>query len=69
VEVYYPYDSSRQTLRADPAAVEAMVDELGLIPTGGSDDHGPGSVKDSIGSVRVPYSVVYRLRSLSGAVT
>ncbi len=69
VEVYYPYESSRQTLRADPAAVARTVDKLGLIPTGGSDDHGPGSVKDSIGSVRVPYSVVDRLRSLSGVVT
>lgn len=70
VEVYYPYESSRQTLRADPGQVEAMAAKLGLVPTGGSDDHGPGSVKDSIGSVRIPYSpVVDKLRSLSGAVT
>jgi len=68
-EVYYPYESSRQVLRADPTTVEAIVRKLGLIPTGGSDDHGPGSVKDSMGSVRVPYSVVEKLRALSGVVT
>ncbi len=70
VEVYYPYADSRQTLHADPATVERIALSLGLIPTGGSDDHGPGSVKESMGAVRVPYSpVVERLRSLSSVVT
>ncbi len=65
-EVYYPYESSRQPLRADPREIETVVAKLDLVPTGGSDDHGPGSVKDAIGSVRVPYSpVVDRLRALS----
>lgn len=69
VEVYYPYEASRQPLHADPEAVEAMVRKLDLIPTGGSDDHGPGSVKDALGSVRVPYSpVVDRLRALSSVM-
>lgn len=65
VEVHYPYEVTRQPLRADPAHVEAVVRRLGLIPTGGSDDHGPGSVKDAIGAVRIPYAVVERLRALS----
>lgn len=66
VEVHYPYEASRQTVRSDPAGMAALVRKLDLIGTGGSDDHGPGSVKEAIGSVRVPYSpVVDRLRALS----
>jgi len=65
-EVYYPYEASRQTLHADPASVAGIVRKLDLIPTGGSDDHGPGSVKDAIGLVRVPYApVVEELRASS----
>jgi len=70
VEVYYPYEASRQPLQADPEGVATLAHDLGLIPTGGSDDHGPGSVKDAIGAMRVPYSpVVEALRSLAGSVT
>lgn len=69
VEVYYPYASARQPVHVDPRTMEALVAELGLLPSGGSDDHGPGSVKDSLGSVRVPYvPVVEELRALSTAV-
>ncbi len=63
VEVHYPYESSRQPLRSNPAEVAAAVHKLGLIPTGGSDDHGPGSVKESLGAVKIPYELVDRLRS------
>jgi predicted metal-dependent phosphoesterase TrpH len=69
VEVDYPYANSRQPLKADPEAMRTLAAKLDLIPTGGSDDHGPGSVKDAIGSLRVPYSVVERLRSVSCPVT
>jgi hypothetical protein len=57
-------------LQADPEAVANLAQNMDLIPTGGSDDHGPGSVKDAIGAMRVPYSpVVEALRSLAGSVT
>lgn len=70
VEVSYPYGASRQTLWADPNKVAMLTQHLGLLPTGGSDDHGPGSVKDTMGTMRVPYSpVVEGLRSLAGSVT
>ncbi len=68
VEVDYPYATSRQPLLADPARVAALAQRLGLVPTGGSDDHGPGSVKDAIGTMRVPYAVVEALRSLAPSV-
>ncbi len=63
VEIDYPYATSRQPIRTDPQLLAALAEQLGLIPTGGSDDHGPGSVKDAMGTVRVPYEVVERLRS------
>jgi len=70
VEVHYPYATSRQPLRADPDEMAELAQRLDLIPTGGSDDHGPGSVKDAIGAMRVPYfPVVEALRSLAGSVT
>lgn len=68
VEVHYPYETSRQPLHADPAHVAALAQRLGLIPTGGSDDHGPGSVKEAMGAMRVPYAVVEALRSRARSV-
>lgn len=69
VEVAYPYELSRQPRPTDPRAMARLVEKLGLVPTGGSDDHGPGSVKDALGAARVPYEVVEELRALAGSVT
>ena len=67
VEVFYPYEGdykgSARSLNPYLGEIPALVAELGLIATGGSDDHGPGSVKESLGSVKVPYSVVEELRA------
>lgn len=63
VELYYPYETSHEPLHPGLAALPDIVRELGLIATGGSDDHGPGSVKESLGLVKVPYSVVEELLS------
>jgi len=68
VEVVYPYEVSRQPRPTDPREMERLVRKLGLVPTGGSDDHGPGSVKDALGAARVPYEVVEALRALAGSV-
>lgn len=68
VEVVYPYETSRQPQPTDPQEMARLVRRLGLIPTGGSDDHGPGSVKDALGAARVPYEVVEALRSLAESV-
>jgi len=67
VEVFYPYEGdykgSARSLNPYLSEIPALAAELKLIATGGSDDHGPGSVKESLGSVKVPYSVVEELRA------
>ncbi len=69
LEVYYPYRMGRAPLYVSAAELAALAEALGLIPTGGSDDHGPGSVNDSLGRVRVPYEVVERLAGAASSVT
>ena len=63
VEVFYPYETNARPLNPHLGEIPALVAELKLIATGGSDDHGPGSVKESLGLVKVPYSVVEELRT------
>lgn len=66
VELYYPYElSPDKPLNPHLWELSALAAELGLLATGGSDDHGPGSVKESLGMVRLPYSVVEELRALT----
>ena len=64
VELFYPYELDQEKpLNPHLAELPGLVRELGLLATGGSDDHGPNSVKESLGTVRVPYAVVEELRS------
>ncbi|MEN3010411.1 MAG: PHP domain-containing protein [Candidatus Bipolaricaulaceae bacterium] len=64
VELFYPYETGwDRPLNPRLAELPPIVRDLGLIATGGSDDHGPGSVKESLGLVKVPYSVVEELLS------
>lgn len=65
LEVDYPYDPARNSLSITVEELRALAEKLDLVPTGGSDDHGPGSVRESLGLVRVPYEVVERLSALS----
>jgi len=65
LEVDYPYDPTRYQLSITVEELRALAEKLDLVPTGGSDDHGPGSVRESLGLVRVPYEVVERLSALS----
>ncbi len=69
LEVFYPYQVGRAPLYVSPEELAALAEELALIPTGGSDDHGPGSVNESLGSVRIPYAVVDRLAAAASSVT
>lgn len=63
VEVDYPY--SEEENQTSIPELRMLAEKLDLIPTGGSDDHGPGSVRETLGLVRVPYDVVERLSALS----
>jgi predicted metal-dependent phosphoesterase TrpH len=66
VEVFYPYEiSPDKPLNPRLWEIPGLVAELGLVATGGSDDHGPGSVKESLGMIRIPYAVVEELRAFS----
>lgn len=62
VEIFYPYEASEKPINPRLQEIPAVAKKFGLIATGGSDDHGPGSVKESIGLVRVSYAVVEELR-------
>jgi len=69
MEVYYPYRTGRAPLYASAAELAALAEELDLIPTGGSDDHGPDSVNEGLGIIHVPYEVVDRLAGAASSVT
>jgi len=68
IEVFYPYACSSAPVQVQPDVIRALGEELGFIPTGGSDDHGPG-VKETMGSVRVPYASVEALAACASSVT
>jgi 3',5'-nucleoside bisphosphate phosphatase len=58
LETYYgPYTS------AEERALRALADEFHLIPTGGSDFHGPGIHPTPLGGRPVPYEAVDRLKA------
>ncbi len=65
LETYYPYDPSGRSLTIEPRVLETMAEKRGFLMTGGSDDHGPDSTKESIGSIRLPYERVEALRALA----
>ncbi|MCI2426508.1 PHP domain-containing protein [Candidatus Acetothermia bacterium] len=62
VEVFYPYLNSSQQLGTAPEDLVRLAKRYGFLLTGGSDDHGPGSVRESIGVVKLPMKDVDALR-------
>lgn len=65
LEVHYPYELAGGPVHIGVEELERLARRLGLIATGGSDDHGPGSGKEYLGRIRVPYSVVEELAALA----
>jgi hypothetical protein len=65
VEGVYPYEPGTYRLAVDQGRLRRLAEELGLIITGGSDDHGPGSPRETLGQVRLPYEVVEELAARS----
>jgi predicted metal-dependent phosphoesterase TrpH len=58
LETYYgPYTQE------DERQLRALADEYGLIPTGGTDFHGPGIHPTPLGGRPVPYEAVERLKA------
>ena len=62
LETFYPYDPSSRSLTLEPRVLQTMAEKRGFLMTGGSDDHGPDSTKESIGAIRLPYERVDALR-------
>jgi len=65
IEVFYPYAPSNgigRSLSVNPRRMQRMAEARGFLLTGGSDDHGPNSTKESLGSIRVPYERVQALK-------
>jgi predicted metal-dependent phosphoesterase TrpH len=61
MESVYPYDPLSRNLTIEPWLLAQKADERGFLVTGGSDDHGPGG-KESLGTIRLPYSHVEALK-------
>jgi len=59
LEVYYPEHSASLTER-----YKSLAEKYGLLITGGSDCHGDARSDVKIGSVRVPYEMVERLKAV-----
>jgi len=59
IEVYYPFHTP-----GDVARYEKICLELGLVMTGGTDCHGPGSSYPSLGVVTVPDETILQLKQL-----
>jgi len=64
IEAWYPYADQRSSAYAEIDISDALVlaDQFDLIPTGGSDCHGPGSGKFRQGEVRVGNELLETLR-------
>lgn len=69
IEVWYPYGEVRSDEYSDIGVEDAdsLAEEYGLLKTGGSDCHGPGSGKFRIGNVRVPETTFTELNRLATA--
>ncbi len=62
LETYYgPYTPDEEQ------ALRALADEFDLIPTGGTDFHGPGIHPTPLGGRHVPYEAVERLKAAAAA--
>jgi hypothetical protein len=66
VEVFYPYRNAADKLKASPKMLASLAKKHGFLLTGGSDDHGPSSVKEALGEVRVPYCYVKAIKRACG---
>jgi len=64
LEVYYPYEVSTAPVYIGVPELARLARGLEFVATGGSDDHGPGSGKEHLGRIRLPYAVVEELAAL-----
>ncbi len=68
IEVFYPYKNTTNKLRVSPDTLTSLAKKQGLLLTGGSDDHGPGSVRETLGAIRLPYHYVSAIKKACASV-
>jgi predicted metal-dependent phosphoesterase TrpH len=62
IESFYPYAHKDSRLHISPEDVRGIAKRKGFLLTGGSDDHGPNSVKDMLGAIHLPYRYVEAMK-------
>jgi len=62
IEVFYPYSNTTGKLQASPDTLMSLAKKQGFLLTGGSDDHGPDSVKETLGVIKLPYHYVSAIK-------
>lgn len=63
IESFYPYADDDSRLHISPEEVRKIAERKGFLLTGGSDDHGPNSVKDKLGAIHLPYRYVEMMKA------
>jgi len=66
IEVFYPYEIASAGLRISEGELTALAEKHGFLLTGGSDDHGPASDKETLGKVKIPCRYVKELKAACG---
>lgn len=62
IESFYPYKARDASLHIDPEEIRRIAKRKGFLLTGGSDDHGPNSVKETLGAIHLPYHYVEAMK-------
>lgn len=68
IESFYPYVEKDSRLHIAPEEVREIAIQKGFLLTGGSDDHGPNSVKEKLGAIHLPYRYVEAIKERCGLV-
>ena len=66
IEVFYPYELAARDLCISPAELTSLAEKHGFLLTGGSDDHGLASDKETLGKVKVPCRYVDEIKAACG---
>ncbi len=66
IESFYPYMDGDNRLHIAPEEIRSLARRKGFLLTGGSDDHGPNSVKETLGAIHLPYCHVEEMKKRCG---
>jgi len=66
IESFYPYVEKGSRLHIAPEEVMKIAIQKRFLLTGGSDDHGPNSVKEKLGTIKLPYRYVEAIKERCG---